>query len=487
MTRYLPMLALLGGCAADGTIAPTIDEADTGDVVDNVVRLFHLDVEPVNNDFGGSILLPQTFGPFVEGEGFQLRMVPAVRFNGTITAERLGPWLGALPTEVVGASGALTLLGEDGRVLSETRVDADTGFSLLTQPGSATLLFSPEDPALPAWEQPIALLDDTRLDLDLGLGRPLWGRVLDERGGGVPEVGVYARSDGGALTATTWTDAQGWYELRVGPGSWTPVVAGRTSRRDPVVLGDAVAIGDEGARVDVQVADSRSVDLTARLVDVDDDPIAGLRVQITATSLSGYAEGRASYQVEVLSDSRGYVDTRLPAGEYDVAILPDANSQFAPTLQSGVNALNNADLGPLLIAPLRVVVTTLFDPTGGPLESAPVACREITPSPRTWTTTSNANGSVQLAVPDGPVRCTFSPPGARDDLARLLISTTGLEFPSTITLPTGEPVSGEVLFDPTGEPLPRALVTLRDDADDVRSQHTTDPLGAFTLQVWWSE
>jgi hypothetical protein len=487
MTRLLPLM-LLAACANDMAIgAPTVDDGDTGAPVDNVVQLFHLDVEPINNDFAGEILLPQTFGPFVEGEGFELRMVPAVRFSGAITAERLGPWLGALPTEAVQASGALSLVDEAGRVVSETRVDADAGFSLLTQPGTVTLVFSPEDPTLPAWEQALALLEDTRLDLDLGLGHPLWGRVLDADGVGVSEVGVYAQGAAGAVTATTWTDAQGWYELRVGPGTWTPIVAGRTTRRDPVVLGDALAIGDEGGRVDVQLAEARSVDLTARLVDLDDEPVVGVRVQITATSLAGYADGRASYQVEVLSDSRGYLDTRLPAGQYQVAVLPDATSPLAPVLQDGVNAFNNADLGVLMVAPLRAVTTTLLDPTGAPLASAPVACRELTPSPRTWTTTTSADGAVLLTVPDGPARCDFSPPGARGDLARLLLDTSGLEFPTSVTLPTGEPVSGAVVFDPTGVPLPRALVSLRDEADAVRGQHTTDEAGAFTLQVWWDE
>lgn len=504
MTRALPLCLFLVGCSSElavrGPDAETSEgepDVDGGDTADEgaVGEPFWLAVEPVVEVVDGDLILPQTFGPFVVGTGFELDLAPAVRVEGRVDARRVTPIAFApLPDEAVDVSGVIRFTPFDGRAgLAGQGFQArvtNNEFVVDLVPGTWQVGVSPEVARVPAVVEALWIAEDQRLTLALDGGVPVWGRVVDDDGDPLPNTRVAAFDADGHSVAAVETDDFGFYELRLRPGAWTVEATPPVSARAPTRRIPLPALGTTGQRVDVGYANEDLVIVSGRAIDGAGDAVPGVRVRLTSRRLDGYVGGEASYTIEARSGSAGLFDALVPPGDYDLYVLPEASVRLAPLLISGLRVSETIDLGSLAMGGFRTLRADVLNPDGEPVADAAVRCVETAPGGRTWTTTTDTLGAFSLEVSDGSLACALLPGSADSDLAGLRIRTNAESFPGTITLSAGNPVGGVARIrraDGTITPLGRAVVRVLDAQGETRSLALTDNEGAFITAVSWDE
>ncbi|HMV68969.1 MAG TPA: carboxypeptidase-like regulatory domain-containing protein, partial [Myxococcota bacterium] len=490
---YLSALltSLLAGCASDLAMLEPSADSGASETDGDATNSFFLEVRPTPGSAGDVTLLPETFGSYEQGDGFRLVLRPARRVTGVVTADRVTPWLGLLPTERVPVPGQVLLRSGDGRVVRSTRTAADGSYELLGVPGDWRLGVTPDDPRVAAWSGVFVFTDDARGDLTLSEGVPIWGRVEDASGDPIEGAVVRAIEVDGVVdgevelglvaSGDAVTDAEGWYELRVEPGVWVVQTTGRPGGRDPV-LRVPPARAEEGARVDVQYPTASRSTLTARIVDPGGRALSGVRVRVSSQALDGYDEVVGSFQVDVLSDSKGYIDTRLPAGTYRTEVLPQRDDPWSALTVSDVRVRGEVDLGALSVSELTLQGGIVLDPTNLPVAGASVRLTERTSEARTWVTTTDLNGLYEVPTLAEPADLEIVPISGVNDLAPVHIEVPPGELPSTFQLPVGERVGGVVLWQgDRGEvELAGAEVRVLDAAGVARGYAVTDDAGVFT-------
>jgi hypothetical protein len=96
-----------------------------------------------------------------------------------------------------------------------------------------------------------------------------------------------------------------------------------------------------------------------------------------------------------------------------------------------------------------------------------------------WTAISDTAGRIALDVPRGPLQITLSPPNG--DAAITTLSADGAGDLPRLSLRSGQPVDGAVTVD--DEPVPYALVEVRDTTGALLGTTLTDGGGAFEVLV----
>lgn len=490
--RATLLLGLLAGCASSEAVrdeaTPELDSDREQDFVEQTSR-FYLEVEPLAETLSGVRVPPRTFGPFTEGNSFTLDLVESIAVSGTLTGVRVTPWFGALPLEQVEVEAAVHIDRVDGQRAYRTRTEPDSSFAFRLVPDTYRLTIVPDDPRLPIRSQVALWLEDTELDLTIGPGVPLWGQVVDALGAGQVGVSVWASDAYGTQSAAAATDEQGWFELRVEPGTWSLNTSGGVDGRGPSLFADNVQVGETGERVDFVFAESERARVDGRVLGADGQPIEALAVRFTSRALLGYAPDEASYRVEALTDSRGFFSSQLPAGAYDVEVRPNEEIEASPILLSSVPLLEDADLGNFRLPPLATVSATVLDPTEQPLVGAFVQCAEDGALQRRWDAFTDNAGVFALSLPAFALICTVHPPTDAVDLPLTRVLTTGDRFPDVVRVRPGASIGGTVSVG--GAPLQDietpVLVRVVDLDGVTRGVATANPrTGRFDVSVSWS-
>lgn len=484
---------LLASCDEDYALGDGHDdEASVDDQAPDFVELtsqFFLEVEPLAESIGGVRVPPRTFGPFTEGNNFSLDLAAAVTLSGAIDGVRVTPWFAALPTELVTVSARILIDRADGRRAYATTTDPSGGYAFQLAPDTYRVTVVPDAPVLPVTSELALLLDDADLSFTIGPGAPLWGRVLDASGSGLPDVPVLTTDAWGVSSAATVTDEAGWYELRVSPGVQTVSTIGGASGRDPSLRAPAVPIDEIGARVDLAFAPAARVQVEGRVLDPGGQPVPELVIRLKARALLGYAPDEATYEVETLTDSRGFFASQLPAGSYDLTVLPDAGLAASPLALVSTSVLDDTDLGSLRLEPMRRVEGVVLGPAEGLVADAFLQCVEDGALHRRWETFTGPDGRYLLDLPTFPVVCTVHPPTDALTLPSTRVLADADAFPTEIRVRSGTPIGGTVTI--AGGPIAGTDVPILVrvvDLDGVnRGAVTADPeTGRFEVQVNWA-
>lgn len=488
--RGLCLLAPLAGCSDLVLISPEIsDTASDSDLPE--ARSFFLQVLPTPGTAGDEVLLEQTFGSFVEGDGFQLVLEPARRVRGVVEAVQVTPWLANLPTERGPVSGEVVMRSSDGRDVRSTTIGADGRYELLAVPGSWRFSVVPDDPRVGARTDVLLLSEDLQHDPILDPGVPIWGRVTDASGfpiGGAVVRALQVDPEGtpreGSGDATT--DGEGWYELRVEPGPWVVQTTGRPGGRDPSLQVPAVTV-ETGSRVDLSYPTDARASLTARIVDPDGRALPRVRMRMSSRALYGFDGLDASFQVEVTSDSRGYVDTRIPAGDYLAEVLPEDDDPWAAVSIPDVRVSGDVDLGTQRLVALIDQGGIVLDSLNQPVVGATIRLRERTSDGRAWVTTTDESGLYVVPALAEAGDLDVIPTGGVGRLSAVRLNVEPGGLPPTLQLPDGELIGGTVTWQSSRGPtsLPYAEVRVLDVDGVTRGYGVTDDDGGFQVFVAW--
>jgi hypothetical protein len=506
----LAWILLVLGCSSRNDVAWDKDasldmaEADTGFRADAEVTnpRFLLQIEPPSSGTG-EVWLPQTFGPFADGDGFELALIPAIRVRGQVRADALQPWSAApLPTREIGVGGELYLSQDAAPWSPPVRVslDAEGSWEADLLPGAWRAAVRPDRTDVPAGEELWVFTEDASFTATLGVGDAVWGRVLDADGAPVVGAAVYAEQAPpeaplgaperpAAATATAWTDAEGWYTLRVRGGDrpWRVTTTGADPRR-PALRTPWLDVAADGARADLTYPAPIDARLSLRLVDPSGAPLSGLPLRLSSRSLDGYEPDAATFEVELSSDSRGAVLTQLPAGIYDAEVLPALDREVSGWRVSGLVVGAETRLGDVTLAPTTAKAGFVVDAGGAAVSGATVQIVETSSAPRSWDATTDASGAYTVVTPGAAFDLVVRPPGDRPDLAALRTRQLLGDLPFAATLREGEPVTGTVRSPESGAPpLAFAVVRCLDEAGEVYGYGLTDAQGRFELRVDWGE
>jgi protocatechuate 3,4-dioxygenase beta subunit len=453
----------------------------------------YLDVYPADAGTKDAVFraLPQSMGPFLfSSSNVDLGDVDLSRpvvVEGTVAGSRVArsPLTGAqLPSKpiAVDASVYLERLGSIQKY--STRAEAGV-FQVSAIPSSSYVLeVVPDDPMLPAFVDTLQIDGNAApVDLDLGYGLALHGRVTAPNGTGLAGAQVYAVTQTGRATASVETDTNGYYILRVSEGSYTVVCEGRLAPAiDPVLRAEVVDALVPGRRVDFAYLDLTVALASGRVVDTNGQPLASVTVGFHAERLDGYEEVESSATYEVVTGSDGSFTRRMKTGDYRIEFRPSAPT-LSPaaldkfTLRQGANEIGNVTLLDDVL-----VEGYILDAYGDAVSDAQLACFEKGFDARRYTTTTDSSGTYTIRLPATSMECALTPPAVRRDLPltyRDVMPTSGAAL--ALSFDVGSAISGQVLLD--GEPEGGALVEFRDEQGVRYGSAYTSQEGAFEVFV----
>jgi len=337
---------------------------------------------------------------------------------------------------------------------------------------------APDDPSMPMSTFTQAVdVDLESLDLVLDQGVPIWGQVF-ENGAPYVDAQVRAVAATGLVGAPVFTDSQGWYEIRVQPGTYTIRTDGIGDGFDPR-LTTVVQVGEQGLRFDFTYPEIELHTVQARVLAPDGDPVAFVPFRLRANSLYDYGSG-AQVEITGFSDSLGNIVTRAVRGAYTLEVLADVDSEVTSRRVSDFPVETPTDLGDIRLQDLASIGGSVVDPFGGAVANAQVRCTEVGFQGRSWSGFTSDLGFFSLIAADSPLSCAVSP-GARDDLALTRVDIEPGQTDVRVELRRGRPIEGEVRFE--GDPESLALVEVRDATGRVWGSGLTDDNGRFSIRV----
>lgn len=301
------------------------------------------------------------------------------------------------------------------------------------------------------------------------------GRVVDAAGQPLRDVAVYAVNHGERCNS----DRDGGFEL-------TGIAPGAHRRLRFIKPGFSTAeialepLEPHEARAGIEAVLHPGRVAFGRVVDEDEAPVAGARVELTAEGiLAGpwWAETDAAGRFEVPD---------LSAGRYGLTV--DAGG-FAPRAIRGLEiaAETRTDFGPIVLARGSVLEGRVEDREGRPIEGARIDARladfhtsHLRGRHQSASATTDAEGRFVLEglIREAKLSLTVAKP---DYAAQQLDAVAGK--PVTIVLEPAARLDGKVLG-PDGEPISAALVAASPDPQQPAARPSgsyTDAEGAFEI------
>jgi hypothetical protein len=475
---------MLAGCSMrdDAEDAVELGEITPDETADFV---YEINVYPQRDAADTSALLPQSFFELAgEATDLTLTMRSPAQLSGQISGYLVTPRGPTLPGQAVDVEAEVDLVQESGIQSRFTASSASGDYAVSAVPGSVyDLVIRPNDASLPFLHQQLTLEDDVVIDVALDEGVALWGTIADSSGQPIVGSEVAAQNAAGVRGAPTITNESGNYLLRVQPGSYSLVVLGRDTGRDPVLVSTSQSSGDAGQRVDIQYNSLSLVTVGGRVV-AGGRALANARVRFTSESLVGYEGRAAELSVDAVTSGAGNMDTRVIPGIYTVEVFPPSDTSASYVVLESVEISANTDLGTVVSRPFQTFARRVFDPSGEPAANASIRCTELQGDGRSFTTNADVEGAYILSLPLSEVACLITPQGGTSRMAasRIELDLAEEDLPR-VTLNVGATVSGVV--DADGTPTPFALVEVRDSKGSLWGTALTDTQGQFSLQVAW--
>lgn len=496
--RCLLAALCLSGCASEYLMdkgspemssaddpSPVLDETFDGDGAAEAVpvRNLWLEVQPLE---GPDVQL-QSFGPFLSPGRFELELRPSVALEGTVEGRQFVPWfsLPGVPTTATPVVAEVTVARPGTSQSWTTTTDDAGGWALEVVPDLAyTFSVIPLDPSFPTLETTRPITSDETVHTLLAVGWPVYGQLTGASGAAIPSADVYAVTRAGLVTASTTTDAGGWYSMQLLQGSYDLVTAGSASGRMPTLTRATEVIGGAGSQQDFSWAGLSAVFVSGGARDADGDAHDGIRVAFTSVSLDGYGD-EAAYVASTQTDGLGNFDISLPPGTYDIEVWPTTDEDVGSAHRDGVVLSSSVELPVLELGAFRLVDGEIVDDDGFAVADAVLTCTESNARARFWSTQTAGAGQYLLQVPQSPMSCVVTPPPGRSDLAMLRFDVPHGELPEVVLLPAGDNVTGVITLEGSDAPVELAVVRLMDEDGKLWGSAITNGAGEFSFRATW--
>jgi hypothetical protein len=246
-----------------------------------------------------------------------------------------------------------------------------------------------------------------------------------------------------------------------------------------------VDVPEEGVFVPVEYGDLTGDHLVdGEIVNTAGETVRGVIVRFVSRSLDDTPDG--TLVTEADTSSNGRFSVRVQPGEYDVYLLPAANSGYSPSrLPDPVRfEAGRSDLGVMTLRPQVTAAGSLVNSDGLPLASALVRAKEADFEGNVFETVTDELGNFSLTVSEGALMWTFTP--STESLAavtHMTLTAEDLNDQETLTLTAGELVEGQVVWG--DEPVRFGSIELRDENDRLYGRALTNDAGEFSFRIDW--
>lgn len=486
----LLMLALLAlGCAEYGMSKNDLDSGAQAPQEDTVVDDYlRVDVYPSDQT---PDLLPETHILDEEWEGLTLSMSSPVTVSGEVWGYDATPYFdisvpgSSIPIEArISVYRPGTIMSAGAGTLAE-----DHGAFQLRLPKASDYTFSvvPVEPSqLPFLVEQGLVFDSDQLDqlIELDYGAPIYGYVRNSSG--LPlstlEVELWVRDpDTGTVGPSTVPDEDGFYQLRALPGaSYQVVMAGASGELVPTTSQDVLVESEEGAEVDFDIGVIQAVGVNGQVLSTGSAAVEGANVRFTSIELTDFPGGDLS--LDDITNSRGEYRVQLLPGRYMTEFIAPASIGLSPAQATlVVDGQGDGDDYDVVLEALGTVESQVLGPDGQPLEGVTVVATERGFDGYTYSATSDEGGRFQLEVPAVKLQFVLTPPEGEASVTYIEVPVD--EFPAIIMLDEGQSISGTVVHD--DDPVPFALVEVRDSDDQLYATTLSDEYGEFQVRVRW--
>lgn len=484
------LLALFTGCSSmDADLGMTGDGGDLDTGFDQDETSLRLDVFPSD---ATPDLLPQSIslGDGTDWTGLSVDVRPSVRVSGLVTGFQATPYFSSFSDPTVPGEDDVPVAAridvhKEGSVAGATATTDDSGLFEVIVPAADgyDLVVVPVESALLPFEVRTILLlaGDLELsDLYLDYGAPVWGQVTRSDGTPVTDATVHlVDSESGATGPVALVDDEGRYLLRAYPGDYQLVVKGDVASADPTVVVEAVVEDDDGVRVDVDLGPAYRHGVRGELVDEAGQSLGRVDdyvVRLTSIAL-GDIDGELVYETD--ADREGRFSAEVMAGEYLLEVIPAYDAGMSPLSQRVTVSDADINLGDLVV-PGRVSWSArIYDPQGAPAPDVLVVAREIGFDGYTYSATSSVDGLLSIELPATAVELTLTPADDRSAITHITYDPASAR--DSLELASGTTVSGTL--EARGEPVPYALVEIRDQDGRLYASGLSDGDGGFRFRV----
>jgi len=348
------------------------------------------------------------------------------------------------------------------------------------EPLASTRLRAPDRPAEMEDARTPARPEDQRPRRPGARGPRLRGRVVDDEGEPVAGCEVRAALAGLAGLGTAGKTApvrDGAFVIEgLAPGSWT--VRAVCGAQETAL--HMVTLGTEDVFLELRFV--RSARLTGRVLDIDDHPLPGARVQVSSLAATGPSFG-SGRQTSVVTDARGeFVFADLPPGPQSVLAAADGR---APSESVSVRVDPGGAEEGLVLRLRRAGSLTgeALDAAGEPIANAQVV---LTSPALPGVTAKDTDASGGFAFEGLPAGRYFLTAVRRDSivlntlLARKTVDLPPGEALHVVLVPEPERILVHGLVRCAGQPLPDAKVRII-GTEGVPALAATDAAGRFEL------
>lgn len=471
------------GCSAADKSSMLADEAygDTG----AALRQLRIDVHPG----GSSGIEPQSwFANPGETDALDVVLARTAIYVGTVTGFRVNPYadIGVPGSEAVPVLARVEATVTEGISGARLSTADDGSFSMSLPDGLRyQIAIIPEDPArLPFLVLPTADISRSWVsEIDLEYGVPVYGRVLQTDGSPPPTSATVALYDPltGVRGAAVPVDPDGYYQVRANPGEVSLLIDDEDGTGIiPEVEVDVTVEADAGLRRDITIGTLSAARVRGQVFDDAGRALADAVLRFRAISLDGVPYP-TDFVRSTETDGSGVFNRDLAWGDWEVEVIPPYESAGNASPQRFTLRVDRADVvvEDVILEPPTNVDATIYGVDGAPLSGVITTFTEQGYNGWSWTAISDSAGRIALDVPRGPLIVTLSPPDSVGAITTLSADGPG-DLPK-LSLRSGQPVSGAVSVE--GEPVPYALVEVRDIDGSLLGTTLTDGGGAFAVEV----
>lgn len=474
---------LSAGCAAESSFAK--DYMGGAEDSGAALRELRIDVYPG----GSSGIEPQSwFAAPGEVEALAVELARTTVYPGVVRGFRVNPYadIGVPGEPNVPVQARVEARVEEGISGARLSTDAEGRFSMALPEGLRfQVAIIPEDPArLPFLVLPTADISRSWVnEITLDYGVPIYGRILLADGSPPPSATTVALYDplAGVSGAPVLVDPDGYYQVRATPGEVSLLIDDDDGTGIiPRLQVDVTVEADTPLRRDVTIGTLSAARVRGQVFDEAGRALADAELRFRALALDGVPYP-TDFVRRTETDGGGVFNRDLAWGSWEVEVIPPYESGGNATPQRFTLEVDRGDVvvPDVTLEPPAAVDATVYGVDGEPLPGVIVSFTELGYKSWSWTAISDSAGRIALDVPRGPLQITLSPPNG--DAAITTLSAEGPGSLPRLGLRSGQLVDGAVTVD--DEPVPYALVELRDPAGALLGTTLTDGGGAFEVLV----
>jgi len=459
--------------------APSMDASD--------YRRLRLDITPSN---ASEDILPQSFwiDESFDWQNLDLSLQQSTTIVGNITGYTIYPYIDvSIPGEQVPVEAQIQIQMPNAINGAIVNSDVSGNFEIIVPSGSDyQMSITPLSPQ----NVPYLVLEDMRfesepapMDVDLGEGLPIYGRVLDysdDRSATAQLIDSHTGIKGPQVDLAE----NGYFQLRA-PSMRSDLIV-RIQGGDNTVF-PTVDIplrleeqDDDGFRLDVELGNLDIATVFGRIVNLDQIAYAD-RSTIIFESVE-LTDTVGSIVVETNNDLNGNFTVHLLDGTYKMTVIPpySENSISSPTSVDIIIDADHLGLGDIVL-PERITVTgTILEQDGMPSADTTIQFKDVNYANTIHSTTTDETGRFTIKVPPVLMQTSILPNTPNSAIQNFETDLRGDIQSFEWMLQSGQPLSG--VANQQGYAVPFALIEVF-QGDQKLATGLTGENGEFDFQI----